>query len=103
MKVKIEIECTPQEARSFFGLPDLEPLHEVMTENLKERMEAAAALMEPEALMRAWMPGGAGFDQMRDVFFSALGQASGGKAQASGGRAQASGGMGKAGGTKSDE
>ncbi len=82
MKVKIEIDCTPQEARSFFGLPDLEPLHDVMTENLKERMKAAAALMEPEALMRAWMPGGAGFDQMRDMFSSAMGQASGGKGQA---------------------
>ncbi len=79
MKVKIEIDCTPQEARSFFGLPDLEPLHEAMIDNLKERMKAAAAQMEPEALMRAWMPGGAGFDQMRDVFFSAMGQTAGGK------------------------
>ncbi len=81
MKVKIEIDCTPQEARSFFGLPDLEPLHEVMTENLKERMAAAAALMEPEALMRAWMPGGAGFDPMRDMFSSAMGKGATGSAK----------------------
>ena len=80
MKVKIEIDCTPQEARSFFGLPDLESVHSAMTETLKERMAAAAALMEPEALMRAWMPGGAGFDQMREVFFSAMGQGATGAA-----------------------
>lgn len=77
MKVKIEIDCTPQEARSFFGLPDLEPLHDAVTENLKERMEAAAAAMEPEALMKAWMPGGTGYDQMREMFTSAMGQATG--------------------------
>jgi hypothetical protein len=38
MKVKIEIDCTPQEARAFFGLPDLEPLHDAMTEHMKELM-----------------------------------------------------------------
>ena len=31
MKVKIDIDCTPEEARAFFGLPDLGPLHEQMT------------------------------------------------------------------------
>jgi len=72
MKVKIEIDCTPQEARSFFGLPDLEPLHDAMTDGLKGRMEKAAAVMEPEALMKAWMPGGAGYDQMREMFSSAM-------------------------------
>jgi len=32
MKIKIEIDCTPQEARSFFGLPDLEPIHDAVTD-----------------------------------------------------------------------
>ncbi len=77
MKVKIEIDCTPQEARRFFGLPDLEPIHEAMADQLKDRMTAAAAAIEPEALMKAWMPGGAGYDQMREMFTSAMTGATG--------------------------
>jgi methylated-DNA-[protein]-cysteine S-methyltransferase len=28
MKVKVEVDCTPEEARRFMGLPDLTPVHE---------------------------------------------------------------------------
>jgi hypothetical protein len=77
MKIKIEIDCTPQEARSFFGLPDLEPIHEAVSEHMKERMEAAAKAMDPESFMRAWMPGGAGLEKMQEMFFSAMSQSAG--------------------------
>ena len=30
MKVQIEIDCTPAEARAFLGLPDVAPLNEAM-------------------------------------------------------------------------
>ena len=38
MKFNIEIDCTPQEARQLFGLPDLEPLHDVYLDRVKELM-----------------------------------------------------------------
>ena len=72
MKIKIEVDCTPQEARTFFGLPDLEPIHEAVTEEMKSRMEAAAKAMDPEAYMKAWMPGGQGLEKMQEMFFSAM-------------------------------
>jgi len=72
MKIKIEIDCTPQEARSFFGLPDLEPIHDAVTAEMKERMEDAAKAMDPEAFMKAWMPGGPGMEKMQEMFFSAM-------------------------------
>ena len=72
MKIKIEVDCTPEEARTFFGLPDLEPVHEVMTDAMKEQARKAADMMDPETLMKAWMPGGVGFDQMRDAFMAAM-------------------------------
>ena len=72
MKVKIEIDCTPQEARAFFGLPDLEPIHDAVTDHIKERMEAAAKAMDPESYMKAWMPGGAGLEKMQEMFFAAM-------------------------------
>ena len=28
MKVTIDIDCTPEEARRFMGLPDLTPVHD---------------------------------------------------------------------------
>jgi len=59
MKVKIDIDCTPEEARAFFGLPDLGPLQKEMMAQMQERMKAAMGTMDPEAMMKAWMPGGA--------------------------------------------
>ena len=58
MKVKIDIDCTPEEARAFFGLPDLGPLQREMVSKMQDQMRAAMASMDPEALMKAWMPGG---------------------------------------------
>lgn len=79
MKIKIEVDCTPQEARTFFGLPDLEPLNEAMTAKMQEQMESAASMMDPQELLRAWMPGGAGYDQMRNMFMNAMSQSAGRK------------------------
>jgi hypothetical protein len=60
MKVNIEIDMTPQEARAFMGLPDVAPLQEKMLNQMQERVKAAFDAGDPEAMMRAWMPlGGA--------------------------------------------
>jgi len=69
MKVNIEIECTPIEARQFFGLPDLEPLQAAVTERLQKEMLASMDQISPEAMMRTWlsfMPQGA--EQMQKLF-----------------------------------
>ena len=58
MKVKIDIDCTPDEARAFFGLPDLGPLQKEMMAQMQERMKSAMGAMDPEAMLKAWMPGG---------------------------------------------
>jgi hypothetical protein len=28
MKIKLDIDCTPEEMRAFFGLPDVKPMQE---------------------------------------------------------------------------
>ena len=38
MKFNIEIDCTPEEARRLVGLPDLEPLHDIYLDRVKELM-----------------------------------------------------------------
>jgi hypothetical protein len=55
MKVNINIECTPMEARAFFGLPDVTPLNDQLVEEMQKRMGDNMDAMEPEALMRSWM------------------------------------------------
>lgn len=39
MQIKITIDCTPQEAREFLGLPDVSPLHDIYLDRMKEMME----------------------------------------------------------------
>lgn len=56
MKVTIEMDMTPQEARAFMGLPDVAPLQKKMLDEMQQRMRAAFDAGDPEAMMKAWMP-----------------------------------------------
>ena len=51
MKVTINIDCTPEEARAFLGLPDLGPLQREVMGQLRDRMMKAMADADPEALL----------------------------------------------------
>jgi hypothetical protein len=42
MKITIEIDCTPEEARSFMGLPDVSPANNVYVENLAKAMQGVS-------------------------------------------------------------
>jgi hypothetical protein len=54
MKVNVEIECTPLEARAFFGLPDVQPMQIAVMEKLQQQMSANIDKVSPEALMQSW-------------------------------------------------
>lgn len=55
MKAKLEVDCTPAEARAFLGLPDVSTLNEHMVREIKSRMDANLSMVAPEELMRNWM------------------------------------------------
>ena len=55
MKVNIEIDCTPLEARQFFGLPDLAPMQTAVMDKLQQQMMSNIEKMSPEALMHSWL------------------------------------------------
>jgi hypothetical protein len=55
MKMTIEIECTPVEARQFMGLPDVTALNEHVVGELQRRTVANLQMMAPDALMKSWM------------------------------------------------
>ena len=54
MKVTVDIDCTPAEARAILGLPDVTPLNEAMVAEMQERMKANVAAMQPDELMKTW-------------------------------------------------
>ena len=54
MKVKIEAECTPEEARTFLGLPDVTVLNAHLVDEMKRRMDANITAMQPDELMKSW-------------------------------------------------
>ena len=55
MKVTINIDCTPQEARAYMGLPDFTPVNDAMVEEMKTQMMANMAKLQPEEMFRSWM------------------------------------------------
>jgi len=54
MKVNIEIECDPAEARAFLGLPNVEPLNDHLVAEMQKRMDANLSAMQPDELMKSW-------------------------------------------------
>jgi hypothetical protein len=80
MKVTVEVECTPVEARNFLGLPDVTPLNEHLVEEMRKRFESNAAMLQPEELMRNWMAfGGQAQEQFMKLMAAATGAGLGGK------------------------
>jgi len=74
MKMTIEVDCTPEEARRFLGLPDLQPMQEAVMKEMQDRMMAALRSMDPETLMKTWMPAGiASLEQMQKMFWQQFG------------------------------
>jgi Tfp pilus assembly PilM family ATPase len=72
------VDCTPEEARGFLGLPDVAPLQQEMMSEIQRRIAAGVASMDPEALMKTWLPAGMqGMEQLQKAFWQQMGQATG--------------------------
>jgi len=79
MKMNIEIDMTPDEARKFLGLPDVTKMQDKMMAEIEKRMRAAIDINDPEAMLRAWMPlAGQGFEQFQRFMFDSARRAAGG-------------------------
>lgn len=73
MKIKIDIDCTPAEARAFLGLPDVGPIQETLMKEAETRMMAALKSMDAEAMLKAWMPGGfESLEKIQKAFWEGL-------------------------------
>jgi hypothetical protein len=86
MKVHIDIDCTPEEARTFFGLPDVQPVQAAVMKELENRLMAAMQATDPETLMKTWVPAGiAGMEQLQRMFWQQFGGGTTGGGKTGGG------------------
>ena len=69
MKFTVNVECSPEEARRFIGLPDVTPLNEALVEEMTKRMEKNMALMSPDTMLSSWMSVGT---QAQDAFLKLM-------------------------------
>jgi hypothetical protein len=70
MKINVEVDCTPEEARRAIGLPDLTPIHDKYVQALMGAMDGNMVKPELiETMMKNWMPmGDAGMQFWRKMF-----------------------------------
>jgi len=80
MKIHLDVDCTPEEARSFLGLPDVAPMQEALMAELQKRMMANLQAMEPEQLFKTWLPAGLqGWEQLQKAFWTQMSSGAGDK------------------------
>ena len=76
MKVNVEVTCTPEEARAFFGLPDLKPMQERVMAEIEQRLRSGIEAMSPEAVFKTCIPasmqGVEQLQQLQQAFWSQL-------------------------------
>ena len=69
MNISVNVDCTPEEARRFMGLPDLAPIHELYLAKLRTMMNEGLTPDTVETLMRNWGPmGEASMSMWRQLF-----------------------------------
>ncbi len=68
MKITVDVDCTPAEARAFLGLPDFEPMQKRALDDLEHRMKESLDRYTPEALLKMWLtPGAINADWLQDL------------------------------------
>ena len=76
MKVNVEVSCTPEEARAFFGLPDIKPMQDRIMGEIEERLKSSLNSMNPEQVFKTWLPasmqGVEQMQQMQQMFWQQL-------------------------------
>ena len=71
MKMTIEVDCTPEEARRFLGLPDVSALNDHLVTEMGKRVDANMSLLNPEEFMKNWMTFGTGAQEQFRKFMEA--------------------------------
>jgi hypothetical protein len=78
MKVTIDIDCTPEEARTFLGLPDVAPMQKAVMDKIQEEMLSKMSMLDAETMFKTWMPSSVeGFESLQKFWGQMAGQMGG--------------------------
>jgi hypothetical protein len=77
MRLTMNVDCTPEEARAFLGLPDVSQLNELLVSRVAAQAETNLDLVDPKELIAAWTSFGG---MMREQFLAAMTAAASGAA-----------------------
>ncbi len=69
MKCTLEVDCTPLEARQFFGMPDVQPLQATIMAEVEKKMLAEMDRFSPDSVLKSWL---AMFSQSPEQFQQAF-------------------------------
>ena len=82
MKVTVEMDLTPDEARRLMGMPDLTAMQSRLVAEFERRMMLAMENSEPEAIMKQWFSlGSQGFEQFQRFLWDSARNATGAAAR----------------------
>ena len=56
MKISVDVDCTPEEARRFLGFPDLAPVHEADVQRMTKAASEGLTAESAAEMMKAWGP-----------------------------------------------
>ncbi len=74
MKITVDVDCTPEEARRFMGLPDLSPVHEAYVSKLVDTVQNGVSPDMLSSMLKSWAPmGDAGVKLWQTVLDQATG------------------------------
>lgn len=74
MKIHFDLDCTPEELRGFFGLPDVKPMQQRLMKEVEERLQSGLKALDPETMLKTWLPAGLkGFEQLQEIFLNQMG------------------------------
>ncbi|GIU67669.1 DUF6489 family protein [Candidatus Phycosocius spiralis] len=54
MKVSLEVDLTPSEARELLGLPDLSSVQAAFVNLAKDKLDKTASIVDVEPMLRTW-------------------------------------------------
>lgn len=58
MKMTMEVDCTPEEARRFLGLPDLSKANDIYVENIAKAMQGVTSIDQLQGYVKQIAPMG---------------------------------------------
>jgi predicted transcriptional regulator len=78
MKITVEVDITPQEARTFLGLPDMTPVHDAFINEAKSKIAQTSGLLDIDPIVKTWTGiGGVAQDALTTLLGAAARSAAG--------------------------